>query len=86
MLDLTVWCLICSDSVYIYDSPGLPPLNLEHLEQEFQDIISEKQNHNIGRPNKDANDNLARFISKRVIWEDVDEYLSIGLKRVGFVG
>jgi len=86
MVDLMVWCLICSDSVNIYDSPGLPSLNLEHLEREFQDVISEKQNPNIGGPNKDVNDNLAKFISKRVIWEDVDEYLSIGLKRLGFVG
>jgi len=85
-VDLTLSCLICSDSAHIFDSPGLPPLNLEHLEREFQDVISEQQNDGVGGPKKDANDNLAKFISKRVIWEDVGEYLNMGLKREGFVG
>jgi hypothetical protein len=60
---------------------------LRSLQREFEDVIAEQQRK--GDPDgrgDHLNDNLTKFISKRVIWEDVGEYLSIGLKREGFTG
>jgi hypothetical protein len=35
--------------------------------------------------NVEENENLARWIPRRVNWEDVPECITVGLKREGFV-
>lgn len=77
-------CLTFSDSVNIYDTPGLPSLSLGDLQEELQDGISEQQDDGVEGTQIDSNNNLAKFISKRVIWDDVVEYLRIGMNREGF--
>lgn len=78
--------LILSDSVNIWDTPGYT-LDLRNLQRECEDVIAEQQmTGDTGGKRDHLNDNLSKFISKRVIWEDVGEYLSIGLKRAGFTG
>ena len=34
---------------------------------------------------EEKEDNLARWIPRRVIWEDVPECISVGLRREGFI-
>jgi hypothetical protein len=34
---------------------------------------------------EEMEENLARWIPKRVIWEDVPECISVGLRREGFI-
>jgi hypothetical protein len=64
-----------SDAANIFDSPGLPTLSMKVLVPLFSDI-------KIGAEDEE---NLARWIPRRMIWEDVSEYISMGLKGEGFV-
>jgi len=34
---------------------------------------------------EEMDENLARWIPKRVVWEDIPEYIAVGLTREGFV-
>jgi hypothetical protein len=66
----------------IFDSPGLPSLNAKILLQQF---IIPSPDRNGNGVNVDEKENLARWIPRRVIWEDVPECITVGLKREGFV-
>ena len=70
-----------SDAANIFDSPGLPTLSMKVLIPQFT-TSPEQNGSKIGA---DDEENLARWIPKRVIWEDVSESIAMGLKREGFV-
>lgn len=74
--------LTSGDAVNIFDSPGLPSLNVKILLQQF--IIPPPELNGTG-VKVEENENLARWIPRRVIWEDVPECITVGLKREGFV-
>lgn len=69
-----------SDAANIFDSPGVPSLNVKTLLQQF--FTAPEEN---GTKQEEKEDNLARYIPKRVVWEDVPECILAGLKRGGFV-
>jgi hypothetical protein len=71
-----------SASKHILDSPGLPSMNVKLLLQQF---IIPPPELNGNSENVEEKDNLARWIPRRVIWEDVPECIAVGLKREGFV-
>jgi hypothetical protein len=68
------------DSSNIFDSPGLPSLAVKFLLQQF---LGNEQNGEGGIV-EEKDDNLAKWIPKRVVWEDVPECIGVGLKREGF--
>ena len=72
-----------SDAANIFDSPGLPSLNVHILIQQF--IMPPPELNGNGGKIEEKEENLARWIPRRVIWEDVIEYITVGLKREGFV-
>jgi hypothetical protein len=78
-----LFVLITSDAANIFDSPGIPPLSVKSLLQQFVSTAPE-QNGN-GMSTEDKNENLARWIPRRVVWEDVPECITVGLKREGFI-
>jgi hypothetical protein len=57
-------------------------LNGKILLKQF--IISPRELNGNGE-NFEENENLARWIPRRVNWEDVPECIIVGLKREGFV-
>jgi hypothetical protein len=70
------------DAANIFDSPGLPSLNVKILLQQFVILPPELTGNGANAEDKE---NLARWIPRRVIWEDVPECITVGLKREGFV-
>lgn len=70
-----------SDAHNIFESPGLPSLASKVLIQQF--VTGPESNGNGVHEEKE--ENLARWIPKRVIWEDVPECISVGLRREGFI-
>jgi hypothetical protein len=58
-------------------------MNVKSLLQRFITVLPEQNVNGAGVEDKD--ENLARWIPRRVIWEDVPECISVGLKREGFV-
>ena len=74
------------DAANIFDSPGIPSLNVKSLLQQFISTSREQQqNGNSMVGVEDKNENLARWIPRKVAWEDVPEFITVGLKREGFV-
>jgi hypothetical protein len=69
----------CRDSVNIFDSPGVPSLAVKALIQQFVGPRTGSGD------DEDEEENLARWIPKRVNWEDVPECISFGLRREGFI-
>jgi hypothetical protein len=74
--------LIYRDSANIFHSPGLPSFSVKSLLHQF--VGASGQNGN-GEGPEDKEENLARWIPRRVLWEDILEHISAGLKREGFV-
>jgi hypothetical protein len=72
----------CRDSTNIFDTPGVPSLAVKTLIQQF--VGPRNGIDGSGAP-EDEEENLARWIPKRVIWEDVPECISFGLRREGFI-
>jgi len=59
----------------------VPSLNIKALLQQF--VIASPEKHEYERDDE-KEENLARRIPKRVVWEDVPECITVGLKREGF--
>lgn len=57
-------------------------LSARVLIAQFVPTLPDQDGHRIGVEDKE--ENLARWIPKRVAWEDVPEFISFGLKREGF--
>lgn len=72
-----------SDAANIFDSPGIPSLSAKTLLQQFISTPNEQNGNDLGA--EDKNENLARWIPRRVVWEDVPECITVGLKREGFI-
>jgi len=66
----------------ILDSAGLPSMNVKILLQQF--ILPPPEVNGNGE-NVEKKENLAKWIPRRVNWEDVPECITVGLKREGFV-
>ena len=75
--------LTCRDAANIFDSPGLPSLNVHVLIKQF--LQPPPELNGTGGDVEEKEENLARWIPRRVIWEDVLECINVGLKREGFV-
>lgn len=58
-------------------------MNVKSLLQQFITTSPEQNGNGAGLEDKD--ENLARWIPRRVAWEDVPECITVGLKREGFV-
>jgi hypothetical protein len=58
-------------------------MNVKSLLQRFITVLPEQNVNGVGVEDKD--ESLARWIPRRVIWEDVPECITVGLKREGFV-
>ena len=67
----------------IFDSPGIPSLSVKSLLQQF--ISTHNEQNGNGAGTEDKNENLARWIPRKVVWEDVPEFITVGLKREGFI-
>jgi hypothetical protein len=68
-----------SDAANIFDSPGLPSLAVKLLLPTF---IAGEQNGEVNLDEKE--ENLSKWIPKRVVWEDVPECIDVGLTREGY--
>jgi hypothetical protein len=65
----------------VVDSPGsIPSLNAKILIDEF---VTGSKNEVLAEDVRDVN--LAGWLPRRVIWEDVPECISAGLRREGFM-
>jgi hypothetical protein len=58
-------------------------MNVKTLLRQFITTTPEQNGNGAGAEDKD--ENLARWIPRKVIWEDVPECITVGLKREGFV-
>ena len=58
-------------------------MNTKSLLQQFIYALPEQNGKGNGVDDKD--ENIARWIPRRVIWEDVPECINYGLKREGFI-
>ena len=75
--------LICREAANVFDSGGLPSLSVKSLLKEFVSTAPEQK-----APSgvEDKDEDLARWIPRRVIWDDITACISIGVRREDFIG